>query len=152
MQRYFLLLLLGIWSRLEGPGVEVPFSTCPPYVSQPPREMADTCRPERPRNRYSILGRPSGGAILQFCWEFAWKSFRKVKGAQLKRLLEISSSRILDRGVGGGRLERRKGSRRRGAFMICRVGWGVLRKHRSSDLEGTRIEGLYGAQPSPAAS
>jgi hypothetical protein len=42
----------------------LPFSTCPPYVSHPPSEMAETWRPERPRNLYSILGSPSGGAIL----------------------------------------------------------------------------------------
>ena len=39
---------------------DMPFSTCPPYVSQPPREMADTCNPERPKNRYSILGMSDG--------------------------------------------------------------------------------------------
>lgn len=46
--------------RLYAAGSLAPRSTWPPYVSQPPSEMADTMRPERPRNRYSILGRSSG--------------------------------------------------------------------------------------------
>lgn len=40
-----------------------PRSTWPPYVSHPPREMDETCRPERPRNRYVMGGSPSGLAV-----------------------------------------------------------------------------------------
>jgi hypothetical protein len=45
----------GIGRLGSGEG-KVPFSTCPPYVSQPPRAMTETWRPERPRKRYCILG------------------------------------------------------------------------------------------------
>jgi len=43
-------------------------STCPPYVSHPPSEMADTCSPDRPRKRYSISGRLSGLDMVFVFW------------------------------------------------------------------------------------
>ncbi len=33
----------------------LPLSTWPPYVSQPPKEITEIWRPERPRRRYCIL-------------------------------------------------------------------------------------------------